>query len=186
MIYVILGIIVLIASFIIALVSLVYEQNKLEKKQEEALEQSGLLEANVQQDKVGDVHDIPKTGTEYGSWQNTKPVLEKQKIDEGLPPEAYGGSPSAAGEQNANYSDEGAWWKQLEQVSFQKDELPKSEEDKSIEAIKLELAKMVSGRGGRVAIDKTQETGETEIGDEQKKDQLLSGEFSLGDIKSRD
>lgn len=191
MIYVVLGIIVLVVSFVFALISLVYEQRKLEKKQSELDEESGLIEANR---GVGSAVDSMQTASVASSSSGAVVSATAQKsTDEPLNAPDYAPSSNAPAadthlinaSQSLGFSDDGTWWKRLEKDALNRNEKPQNEEDKSIEEIRLELSKMISNKVD-VGLREESVQEDFESRNEQKKKHLLAGEFSLGDIKNKD
>lgn len=209
MVYVILGILVLILSFVVALVSLVYEQRKIEEKKEESeSETSGSAQESVPVQHQGQeapqqfqttsqiLTSFEQMNPNEGIVQNdgfqnkqSMPVDDPVKTHpEILPP--FSEEPAAVvAESHQPVSEEGVWWNRI-QDSGQEPQKSKeeSDEEESIQAIRDELSRLISNKTSPAdARDEDVVVGDlNKTRDEDRKQRVLVGEFSLGDVKRSD
>ncbi len=172
MLYVILGILILIVSFVVALISLVYEQRKVEERTKDEEVETGLVEEDV-----ADIVDMPE------------PISMPQvAVSHTAEPSAL---PSFSTSHDTGYED--VWWEKIQTSTASEKNIPvQNEEEESIAQIRQELAKLVHGNKSvptsnlvddTLKVDKdVQEVSRIDT----KRRNLLMGEFSLGDIKKRD
>ncbi|KKR78246.1 MAG: hypothetical protein UU23_C0001G0010 [Candidatus Curtissbacteria bacterium GW2011_GWA1_40_9] len=177
--YVILGIIVLIVSFVIALVSLVYEQRKVEERKSEeegdlvvaANGGAGSMVPNVTQ---GQDTELPLGSSRLSTLSGANLPGDQTQLDSRVVA--------------SQTRDDDVWWNDLVGGSSGTGNvLPDSEEQKSILAIQEELARMTSAKTGTNS-DQASLGG---ISDDKDSHQVrsksfLSGEFSLADIRKKD
>ncbi len=182
--YVILGIIILIVSFVVALISLVYEQRRVEGRKAEVEEEDSIVEAG----------GGTETSTEAVEHAEAEEDDLRRETDVVLPERLPAGEPVPsvqARQDTGNFTspigEEEVWWNTLVAGSSGTgNTLDDSEEQKSIRAIQAELAKIVSDKsGGLNAQGRVQEKAVTGPYEAKKRD-FLVGEFSLDDIRGRD
>lgn len=159
MIYVILGIIILVVSFVVALISLIYEQRKVDElKSEEGPEIS--TSDSIRRIEVENEKD-EKLGQD--NLMSAQEVTIKNVESEAVP------------------EDENVWWKRLEDKT-DGGIAPTKDEEASIQAIREELSKMISTKNDPEEVIEAQEQN-TFDRNEDKRQRVLVGEFSLRDVK---
>jgi hypothetical protein len=183
MIFAILGIFVLVVSFVIALVTLVREQSNLENVDDgQSIEGKKIVKSPIVSDKYVEQPDLHKL-EELSPYQKpfdvtvgvrtSEDIVEKE--DKGLAAvtvgESFEGKPHV-------------WWERLDEKDDSLGE--KNEDEQSIEKIRQELAKLMSTKAN------TEVTDEPEAGLSQEPTlgglsaSTLSGEFSLREMKNKD
>lgn len=166
MIFVILGIIVLVLSFVIALATLIRDQRKLEE------ENRRLQKEELPAPKQAEV-DILDNG-DYATAQ--QPVPGQEPSDYQLH-QTVSQAPDSAAQTKGQVDEEGVWWRgivdKVEPVSKADDD-----EQKSIEAIRSELARLMT-KPTPASLNNMPDQGQ----DDHDKHSSLAGEFSPRDIK---
>ncbi|MEK7581257.1 MAG: hypothetical protein AAB512_03155 [Patescibacteria group bacterium] len=166
MIFVVLGIIVLVLSFVIALATLIRDQRKLEEEnrrlQKEGPPSLKKLEVGMVDSGDGTTARQPVPGQEPSDYQLHQTVSQ---------------APDAAGETKSQVDEEGVWWRGIVD-KVEPESNASDDEQKSIEAIRSELAKLTTQKRP-ASLDNMPELGQND----HDKHNSLAGEFSPRDIK---
>lgn len=187
MIFAIIGIVILVVSFVIALITLVREQNKLNDAEIESVE-SDMATAPERFKKVILDPDL--------THRREEPKPYAQPLDVGGAHNALDSEILSEGSHNIESVQEAetivgkpnVWWERLDDAGENLEE--KNEDEKSIEKIREELAKLMSTKTPASAPMETEEENllveknqNPESNDLRAK--TIAGEFSLREIKKK-
>lgn len=196
MIYVVLGIVVLIISFVVALISLVYEQRKVEERKSEQEAEDELAEANTgfepNYNQAGSaaegIHSQASSG-DFVTHGLSGGMQDKTTVGP-LQPSGPSVLQPNLGDQTTSHGDsDDVWWNTLSAGAIL-DESAKatSDEDKSIQEIREELSKIILSKTGD-SVHEPDTVGHDEPSEDtldDNKQRVLAGEFSLGEIRKQD
>jgi len=175
MFYVIVGILILIISFIVALLSLVWEQKKVEERIDDV-------------DEAGAPSSVEPVDGSVDSYESVVEPVTDAVVPLGVVSGYDAMSDIGAGGALSG-ADEEVWWNKISSRGSTEDTKPGDSDDaKSINAIREELAKITANKIGL----RPSELAEPEVVDvetsrmDAKKRNLLVGEFSLSDIRKKD
>lgn len=193
MFYVIAGIIVLVVSFVVALISLVYEQREVEGRMDDSEENEAVVEAGSGASGLGPIA-TPDMGSGSVGLDQAElaslgpgtgllyPQVDVGVTQHGVPVAALGLVNRTAIQDD--HQDGDLWWSKLTAGSSGRGNiLGDSEEQKSIRAIQEELARLTakkSGLGGQQDTN-VENSGLVDYVKNRESDRL-SGEFSLENI----
>lgn len=188
MLYVVIGITILIVSFIIALFSLVLEQKKVEERTSDEDVESGLAASGGEGESLGAEHGEPTADAVGGDivTQSRQPSPAVPSSGDINPPFEQN---STGGDTAILAAHEDVWWNKISSNGAVVDSKSgDSDEEKSINAIRQELAKLTGNKIGVGAdvLDEPEPVNNGPSRIDAKARNLLAGEFSLGDIKKRD
>lgn len=176
MIFAILGILVLVASFAIALVTLIREQGRLEDSENKSKVRPSVIKAAP---VVGDDHDLVVVD------KAEEPVLAEKPLVQQDVPEPAVDVDWRAGDGSVDLVDKpNVWWERLDGGADRVDE--KDEDQKSIEKIREELAKLMSTKVNMAPEEKPAENNSVPELARSSFSSTLAGEFSLREIKKKD